>query len=174
MSLFVVFISGKADYCMILNVCYIVWRQSETDVPVLTFPLLGKGRQWKVGREMCSLSQSLVYPSWTGLLLQAADMRAILKRRHPQLHLTISALTRLVRRSHLLILHHLRERHFSTEAVWKSELLYSMPFPSNVWADAVDCFLWALCCLRRILFFCLDASLVYIGDLLRLSFSVCI
>lgn len=41
------------------------------------------------GGEMCSLSQSLVSLSQTGLLLQAADTGAILKICHPQLHLTI-------------------------------------------------------------------------------------
>ena len=71
--------------CVILELC----EDSARQMSCSYFSLLVEGGQWKGGGRKCSLSQSLVFPSRTGLLLQAADMRAILKRHHPQLHLTI-------------------------------------------------------------------------------------
>lgn len=104
------------------------------------FPLLVEGGQRKGGGRKCSLSQSLVFPSQTGLLLQAADMRALLKRRHPQLHLTTYSTDTAQRGKGTPVpsyLHHLRQWHFLAEAVWKLQLLYSN--------DTEHCSLLALC-----------------------------
>lgn len=115
------------------------------------------------GGEMCSPSQSLVYPSQTGLLLQAADMRAILKRRHPQLHLTIYNTDtdpeggKKALPSKFLFASLPRE----TFPSWSCVEFTAFVLPSNVWGDtdSAHALLLTLCsAVLEDMLFCLDVQ----------------
>lgn len=130
---------------------------------------------------MCSLSQSLVHLSQAGLLLQAADTCAILKRHHPQLHLTIYSTDtaesgeKKSSGPSQLFFASLAKEDISLQKLCgiysfhTSSLCHRIYMLTLTVCSAPNCLcaLW----LRRI-FFPGYASLAYIGDSLRLSYSV--